>query len=219
MTDRLNEFVIQLSHSFSAIRILEDTLIPTYWTVTAEIIGEKPLDSFEFQFGLEKIKFWFMNIINQSIIFSADNEFAFESLLDTSSNWPVICPSTPTDDILALVWHAKCSALADGAFFIGNFKVKSDTANNLTYIYIGESAPNLPTATDWFAGPSYFDKPWWERGDSSTFDLDPTPDADLSKTPECFFSLDFLKETLQNEPKLLAEVIRPNFKVIKGSKE
>jgi hypothetical protein len=219
MTDRLNEFVVQLSHSFSAIRIIEETLIPTNWKVSIEIIGEKSINSFDFQLGLEKIKFWFMNMINQAIIFSADNEFAFKSLLDTSTNWPVSCPSTPTDDVLALVWHAKCSALAKDAFYIGNIKVTSDTANNLSFIFVGDSEPDLPTSKDWFQGPSYFSEPWWNRDDSSTFDLDPVEGADLNEKPDCFFSLDFLKEKLEIEPKMPAEIIRPSFSVIKGSKE
>lgn len=204
MTDKLDLFAIKYTQHFSAIRILENELLPLYINVSAELIGKIDSDEIEFQLGVAKLDFWFTNIVQDSLIFSVDNRWANETLLETSANFPLITPYEPTDPMLASIFTCKCNALANEKFSVGFMTIESERSN-LTYTYADDVMPDLPSMV---VGRSYYDKPWWNRDDSSTFDVLPPEDGDLNDKPECFFSLDFLRERF-NKP---AEIIRPKFK-------
>ena len=210
-------FIIKYNQSFKAIRIIDNELIPTHISVSADLIGNSSIDSLEFRLGIAKLDFWFSQVINHSIMFACDNKWALEFLLEQSANMPLILPYEPTDDVLATVFNTKCNALSGGAFDVGLFTVE-DEDSSLTFTFADEEATELPGFNDWFPdGRSFYKLPWWHRGDSSSFDVLPAEDDDLSKEPECFFSLDFLKERFIGP----AEIIRPNFKpeIIPGKKK
>ncbi len=217
MASRRNRFLLKYTQSFNAIRILENELSPVRLMVSSEIVGNTPIESPEFRLGIAKIDFWFRNIVHNSIMLSAENEWAMSLLFEQPANIPLMAPYDPTDDVLATLFNCKCNVLANEAFEVGFFGVE-DESSNLIFTYADEELPDLPTTEDWFVGSrSYYDKPWWLRDDSSTFDVLPGDDDDLNSKPDCFFSLDFLREQFHDP----AEVIRPNFKpkVIHGKKK
>lgn len=210
-------FIIKYIQHFKAIRIIEREMFPVWLSVTGELLGNTPIDSPEFKLGIAKLDFFFGHLANKSIMFACDNEWAVEFMLEEASNLPLITPYDPTDDVLATLFVCKCNALADGAFEVAFVGVE-DEHSSITYTYADDELPDLPTIEDWFGGKrAYYNQPWWNRNDSSTFDVLPPDDADLNEKPEFFFSLDFLKEQFQGP----AEIIRPNFKpeVIAGKKK
>ncbi|NJO62368.1 MAG: hypothetical protein HC836_30335 [Richelia sp. RM2_1_2] len=211
-----NKFVLKYSQSFSAIRVVGTELFPIWLHVNAELLGNVAISDVEFQLGIAKMDYWFVNVIHNSVMFSSGNDWAMDCLLEMPANLPFIAPYEPTDDVLAILFNCKCNALSNGAFLVGYFTVE-DENNNISYMYADEDMPDLPLPDEWFGGKkSYYEVPWWHRNDSSTFDITPSETDDLSKKPECFFSLDFLRERFN----VSAEIIKPQFtpKVIAGKK-
>lgn len=215
-----NEFIIHFSNSFKGIRIIEDALYATEWHLKADIFPDETTDNHKFNLGLTKIKFWFEQLVEDSIVFSGLNQWAIDSFVGKSANIPIVCPGEPTDDILTLLLQSKMNALADNAFTVGYVDLKSDSNNGLSFIYIGDTPPNLPSMSEWIGERSYFDQPWWARDDASTLDVVPDEDGDLDEIPEFAFKLDFLEEAIPEMPAQPAKIIRPTFtpKVIKGKK-
>lgn len=213
----LTAFVVKYTQHFKAIRVIDTELFPVWLTVSGELLGNTSIDSPEFKLGISKLDFWFRQLVDNSIMFSCENNWAIDFMLEQSGNLPLITPFEPTDDVLATLFNCKCNALANDAFSVGFFEVE-DEHSSISFTYADDQLPDLPTIESWFGGTkTFYDKPWWHRNDSSTFDILPAEDDDLSEKPDCFFSLDFLKDSYQGP----AEIIKPSFKptVINGKKK
>lgn len=211
-----HSFLIKYTQHFSAIRILNKEMFPVWLTITGDLIGRSAIDSAEFRLSIAKFDFWFSNFVNNSIMFSSDNKWALEFMMEQSENMPLITPYEPTDDVLATLFTCKCNALAANALDVEYVSIE-DERSCLTYTFADDTMPDLPTMDHWIGNRTFFTTPWWHRNDSSTFDILPADDDDLESPPECFFSLDFLKERFQGP----AEIIRPTFKpeIILGKKK
>lgn len=195
-------FIIKYTQKFSAIKVLDTELFPVWLTVSTDLISDISIESSEFKLGIAKLDFWFTNIVQNSLMFSLENDWAID--LDPPQNLPLVTPYEPTDEVLALLFNCKCNALAAGAFEVSFFTVE-DGASSLSFTYADDEMPNLPSFDK---DRSFFSQPWWHRGDSSTFDIMPSENDDITKPPDFFFSLDFLKEKSCGP----AEIIRPSFK-------
>lgn len=221
MEEDLDEDIlyINFSQKFRAIRILGNECYITNWTLRAnvygELFGEDEIDNLNI--ATMKVKFWFDNIVNDSIIFAKSNDWAVSAFL--SDNDPltdtniILVPDDPTDDKLALVFQAKMNALGNPVGF-SDIELESDNARGLSFTYVGETDRLLPSIEDWTIA-EHLGQPWWNRDDASTFD---SPNL----TAESIFDLNFLVDTVippVPRPTTSAKIIKPEFRVIEGKKK
>jgi hypothetical protein len=176
---------IHYTLNFSLCRLVENLLVPSVFKVKAEV---DILDESGVELAMRKITYWLETVVSSSIAVAANNAIGFQMLLDESStprlqNPMMICPDEPTDNHLCVLLQSKLQSLANGAFAVGMIELSSDNAEGLVFTYVGDSEDVLPGMDQWLAGPTWFEKPWWERDDASTFDTLAPDGADLTKKP------------------------------------
>lgn len=225
----VNELYLHYKTKFKATRIMGNTIYPTNFKLEAEVwldmddLSQEDKD-FNLNLTLIKIDFFFKNIIDNSIMFAQSNDWASEFLIKDNAvivdNNIFSCPSDPSDDHLAMLFQSKMTALSKGYVVFGGIQLTSDNSRGLSFTFVGDGVNALPDMIDWVGEVSYFEEPWWDRDDSSTYDIIPPEDADLSEKPDFAFDLDFLGQSLKPiNPENVNNIVRPKFKptVIKGS--
>lgn len=199
MTDMTDDAPEALYISFNTeakiVRVLDNTIYPSRLSIRAEIDPHEDATEQVLAQVMGKIRFWFDSLVAKSIAFAFDNETALTMFIDgegrnRTGNLIMITPGDPTDEVLAAVFQAKMTALANGMVEFGLVEVKSDNVVGLSFTFVGEGANVLPNMRDWIGERTYFSKPWWCRNDASTLDVIPPPEADLSQPPPWAFSLD-----------------------------
>ncbi len=189
-------------------RMLDDIILPTTITINMNFTVLEHQRIFE---GVEKINYWFDNYIKNSIVFSAGNEVATKMLFSDGSpslaNLYVAFPYEPIETVLMYVFQAKCDALADGAFFVASMEMETSAEDNLKIAFVGDPLGELPSLKAFVPVDQYwFESPWWERDDISTFDVIPSGNEDFTKTPEWAKKIKFDNHT---EPVVLHGDFKP----------
>ncbi len=219
--DDTETLFISFSIDTKITRVTGNTLIPSKISIRADVNPTEDADEVDLNLALSKIKFWYESLVTKSIAFNQCNEHAMAMFIDPTgknrtSNLLMLTPGDPTDEVLAALFQAKMTALANGAIEFGLVEVKSDNLAGLSFIFVGDGESALPDIEEWIGERSFFDKPWWCRNDASTLDIVPPEDADLTKKPAWAFSLD---ATAHPKPET-GIVVRPAFRptVIAGGK-
>lgn len=219
--DSVDVLYINFTQKFRAIRIIDNECFITNWTLKANVFNMDDANNSALNLSTVKIKFWFENIVEDSLIFARTNEWAAKAFLgedglpSTSTNI-ILTPEDPTDDKLALILQNKMNSLASENVMFNSIELESDNARGLSFLYVGETETHLPGPEDWIEPNALID-PWWARDDASTFDS-------TTDEPKYANSLDFLKEVIMTPipiPTHNSELIRPDFnlRVIKGTKK
>jgi hypothetical protein len=212
---------VQITCSFDVkmIRIVENVLIPSNLIITAEVFVVGGTGSEDVDTAFTKIRFWFESLLSRCVAFCRENTAATEMVSDVSGlnrtgNALMLTPDDPSDEHLAALFQSKMTALGDDVLAFRNVCIKSDNVLGLSFMFIGEPEDFLPDNTEWLGEKNIFEKPWWERNDSSMLDI-----SDLKEIPAWAYSLDFLG---QNARQVHAgTVIRPKFSptIIPGGRE
>lgn len=230
------DLFVTLSLDFKAIRVIENQLIPTTWQLKTQIIWNEVEDledqeaedrhDYATQLAITKTRFWFDHMINGSVLFSRNNEWALRAFLDdtgvqTVQNHLVVLPDDPVDSLLAEIFQSKMNAFAAGALEYGYVDLTADDTNGFSFLFVGAGEYNLPSIEEWVGPRSHFSKPWWARNDASTIDVIPEESDDLKIPPSFAYSLDFLGDGLRGEQTPTARIIKPEFRpeVINGGKK
>lgn len=218
------EIYIHFKSKFKALRLIEKCLFANKYELRTDILLKTEGltdENIEYQTNLAVTKFNFFidEILSDAIFISMYDDWATEHIIKegelTLNNNIIACPFVPTDDKIAILIQSKLSALGKGYVIVNNLTIETDNPSGMYFTHIGQPSLVLPTMEEWIGTHSYFDKPWWERDDGSTYDLTPEPDADLSQTPPYAYSLDFLAKTFNyNGNDAHNKVIRPNFRPV-----
>lgn len=221
--DFLTDAFTWMNFKFKTVRIVDNIITAHVNKLKAEVMVKENCSEQELSIALEKIHFWFENIVSTSIMFCRDNEFALDMMFDDNGkqrtgNFPMVFPDDPTDDHIAMVFQAKLNALGNECILFGPIEMSSDTRENLTCCFAGHGEFYLPTMAEWVGDRSYHDKPWWSRNDGSTLDMIPSPDADVTKPPHFGYDMSFIEKQFLKEQSEAAIIIRPEFnpRVISG---
>lgn len=194
MEDGEDTLYIHYTFDFSLCRLIDNLIVPSTCKVKAEV---DILDENLVELAMRKINYWLDSVVSGCIAVAANNSIAFQMLLDENStprlqNPMMICPDEPTDSNLCVLLQSKLQALAGGAFAVGVIELSSDNAEGLGFTYVGDSEDILPKMSEWINGPTWFDVPWWERDDASTFDTIAPEGSDLSEKPVWAYDLGFV---------------------------
>lgn len=183
------------------IRLIGTLMVPTTMTVSFSIARGEDAEDAKIDLSLQKVRYWFENVVSKTIAISQDNPTAFELLLDDDgnphlANHFLLCPDEPRDEMLATVFQAKFNALSNGAIIVAAVDITTDNLNGLHFSIAGDHTAFLPaTMEDWIGETSYFDVPWWARDDASTFDVYVMKEAEKANKPSWAYSLDFLDKS------------------------
>jgi hypothetical protein len=157
----------------------------------------------EIVFCLEKIQYWIDHVLDNSVMFSVSNKTArsiFLSENQAPDNMMIITPDDPDDDMFLAVVLAKLQALGGDHITFGSLELTRPNRMGISSIIFNgadkEPCSLLPSGEDWFgdAPRRYFDKPWWERDDGSSFDALPSDNQDHTVRPAWAFDFEFLRE-------------------------
>lgn len=199
--DDICELYLTYTIDVKMIRLIGAMMIPTNLTIALSIARGEDAEDHKIELALNKARYWFDNIVSKTIAISQDNPTAFELLLDDDgsphlNNMFLLCPDEPRDEMLATLFQAKVNALADGAIYVVGIDILTDNLNGLSFSLAGDHSIFLPkTMEDWLGDTSYFDVPWWDRDDASTFDVYVVKESDKATTPSWAYSLDFLDKS------------------------
>jgi hypothetical protein len=210
---------------FKTIRIVDNTFTSHVNRLKAEIVMDEEATETDVNITLEKIHFWFDQILSNSILFNRENEYALSIMFDDTGaqfteNFPMLFPCEPSDDNLARVLHSKINAFGADKVAFGMIELTSDNRERLTCTFTGYGEWELPDMNAWVGERAYYDKPWWARNDGSTLDVIPGPEADLTAIPKVGFDISFIEERFKRSGEDVAIIVRPQFKpeVISGGK-
>jgi hypothetical protein len=227
VSDFISDTMLEFNFKISLVRLLDNTFIPSRIKVRAQTFITDDADEEKIEAAFVKIEYWLDRIVNRSIAFSQGNPSALEMLIDQgginrTANMLMLTPDDPVDQLLAVLFQSKFTALSAGALTFGAVRVSSDNVAGLSFTYMGDNEGMLPTMEKWIGQKrSFFEVPWWERDDASTLDVRPLEDADLTKPPEWAYSLDFLLRADDEEDQKQPTILRPTFrpKIIDGGKK
>jgi hypothetical protein len=190
------DYITELKLKTTVVRIIDKMFIPCTLRLKAELFINPDSDPEQTDLALTKIKYWFEHIVSRCIIFDHLNSFAINALIkdgkSLTTNILMVTPRNPNDQHLAELFQCKLAALSAGHLGIGMVEITSDNVMGLTFTFIGSGFESLPTIEQWVGKIRYFDDPWWARDDSSTLDIQPNEDADLTIKPAFAQNLDFL---------------------------
>lgn len=202
------------------VRIIGTMMMPVSINIKTEIF---PMEGAEAKLSetLSKIKYWFDNVVDQSVAFSGGNS-ELSGLLVTKEgnnsldNNYLMTPGEPTDDLLTALFQAKMAALGKDVILVEGCEINTNNNLGLKFTIVGDPLELLPAMEEWIGERTFFDEPWWNRDDASSMDLMPDDDADLNDKPKWAFSIE-IKAPQQHESEVVRHDFRP--KVIDGGRK
>ena len=227
-SDLPNQLLVTLRQEFNAVRILNSRLNPVNFEIKIDLFNrDDESDDYQnrMEIAIAKIEYWF-KVINRSIIFSIENEWAATRFLTeydySSENNIILCPDMPLDSVLCELFLCKIKALVGDVFLISTIEIKASDARGLTFLFMGsDPGSDFPNATDWLGEHNYFNKPWWNRDDASSLDLYVDETIDLTQIPLWAHSMSHVVDSIRNPTANVSKIVRAEFRptVIKGGKE
>lgn len=199
-----NQFIINLKYSFIGIRVLGQRLFPTNFELNMPVFYSSE-DSLEYEEKmtntLKKMKL-FNSLLNNSLIIASTNQWAIDKFLSTNddldekTNNIILCPNDVSDATLCELFLAKYKSLMGDIFHSDSCELKISDSN-MIFTFVGSlPCDTFPNKDEWLSERNWFDKPWWFRNDSSTIDVIPGDDEDITILPHWSLRLEKRSNTI-----------------------
>lgn len=120
--------------------------------------------------GFQKIVYLLTDIINESIVYAPEQIPLMEKYFADYDNNFLVLPMI-SETMLIECLHSKFNALLDENTYTDFIGLKDNFAG-LGYSYLNDETNDydLPVDNSWVGEFPFWDRPWWERYDSTTFD-------------------------------------------------
>lgn len=120
--------------------------------------------------GFQKIVYLLTDIINESIVYAPEQIPLMEKYFADYDNNFLVLPII-SETMLIECLHSKFNTLLDEHTYTDFIGLKDNFAG-LGYSYLNDESNDydLPVDNTWVGEFPFWDKPWWERYDSTTFD-------------------------------------------------
>lgn len=181
-------------------RVFDTTIDSRLATFKIEMSQHEEVDRKDFDMLMDKVRVWFSEVMNSSLMFNCSNLYGFNCIfsegVQVSSNYPMVFPGEPTDEMIAMLVQAKLNAFASPvAITFGAVEMETflPPDEQITSVYLGWAIDELPSMTDWIGERAYHDSPWWARNDGCTIDIMPTPDEEVLVAPEQGFDMSIIE--------------------------
>lgn len=164
---------VRIFHKFSAIRVVEDELIPVNIDLTVTMMSYEDTDDRDaVTAAYRRVNLWLEANLIDVIIVDTQNEFGM-TIASHVGNVVLMCPDAPSDDILAQVIHHKLSVISNNSLYVGQLGLhSSDSQSEYVFENAGTTGYLLPkTVGEYISVPSLYDVPWWARDDGFCFEL------------------------------------------------
>ena len=165
---------------------------------------------------IKAMKLWIESFLDGCVAISAGSDIDTTTFEKISNN-VMICPDHPHDYLLLLLIHSKMNAIGGGEIIVQQSTLSADSGEGFSNTVSGTTEEWLPSMSEWMGPRHFHDRPWWERSDSSTMDMKPEDDDDLSDIPELgmdLISLVSSKQAAEDKDASgnVAEIIKPVFR-------
>ena len=121
--------------------------------------------------GFQKVVYMLNEIINESIVYTPDQISLMEKYFCDYDNNFVVLPLI-SETMLIECLHSKFNVITDESTYVDYISLR-DKSTNLGYSYVNDSEEeeyDLPVDNTWIGEFPFWDLPWWQRYDSTTFD-------------------------------------------------
>jgi len=120
--------------------------------------------------GFQKIVYLLTDIINESIVYAPEQIPLMEKYFAEYDNNFFVLPII-SETMLIETLHSKFNSVVDDNTFVDFISLKDKSAQlGYTYLNDGPGDYDLPVDNTWIGDFPFWDRPWWERYDSTTFD-------------------------------------------------
>ena len=179
---------MSLEYDFAGIRILNGSLIPVDWHISADLVamdkkGKLSAEELEYNatVAYQKLFFWLDTNLPNIVIVDVNNPEDLY-IANLSANIMMYCPATPYDDVIVQLLHSKLSVLADNSLFVGDLRIKaSDMTVRYTYA-LDVGGYSMPKTTEEYypEGKTRDALPWWSRNDGFSFEFVRPDESELT---------------------------------------
>lgn len=172
--------------------------------------------------SFSKILYFLENVVDESFIFKKDIMDAMNKYVATTFENNLILMPSLEENILVLALHSKMNAIAIQSR-IERIQLK-DLDLQLSYDYYSDEfddvAPALPSMDDWMGELSFWQEPWWNRPDASTYDNCAESPEELTAIKKKIEEGDESTENIHTQAfEVLEAEIRSLFKRARDAKE
>ena len=150
-----------------------------------------------------KIKFFIENLMHQSIMTHPTAKVNLAHI----ENKIVMLPHPPSNDVIAMVLHAKLNSIVSEHIDVISVRVGSKAIDPvISYTHADDEYPGLPPLSEWVKEDDYYyGAPWWFRNSTDTDEIEVTEETDLTKLRESDTILDDLEKAILGELKIEQE--------------
>tara|TARA_B110000285_G_scaffold3959_1_gene4239 strand:+ start:2577 stop:3242 length:666 start_codon:yes stop_codon:yes gene_type:complete len=150
-----------------------------------------------------KIKFFIENLMHQSVLTHPTAKVNMSNI----DNKIVMLPHPPSNDVIAMVLHAKLNSIVSEHIDVISVRVGSKAIDPvISYTHADDEYPGLPLLSEWVQEDDYYyDAPWWFRNSTDTDEIEVTEETDLTKLRESDTILDDLEKAILGELKIEQE--------------
>ena len=161
---------------------------------------------------ITRMKFWLDNCLDNCIVLPMDSEHGVQ-LVEGLENPVMFAPADPNDFLVQVMVHAKLHAIGAGLVNLAGSHMTSDISNGFGIWFEGDPDELLPAQKDWMGPRTYFELPWWHRGDASMIDIPCRDEDDITTKPDIILDwYSLMKNPDADTDGPSAEIIRPQFK-------
>lgn len=119
--------------------------------------------------AFQKISYFIEDIISNSICYTLDDKHLVDRFFADYNNNFLTLP-TPSELSLVETLHCKFNTLCGEYTYVDSVEI-IDTYSNLSVFYLTDDEDySLPEQKDFAGDLAFFEKPWWNRYDTTTFD-------------------------------------------------
>lgn len=222
MDDLESGVFIRYKCQMNFVRVITNYISPCEATITCDLLLAPDVSQFDLNVrnALERMKAWIA--MKENGLFYSNNNPLGKHIAnfkdeddDVVHNEQVLFPYEPVDDAIALFFMKKFNAICHGFITIASVSIEATDSEGIEITAFGDHDGYFPTMTEWMGESTFFNKPWWDRADSSS--IDTVKEEHSEETPDYATPLTetFTVETQE------AKILRPTFKprIIDGDRD
>ena len=138
-------------------------------TMSAEDMGTKAM------IGFQRLKLWLEGMLEHLVIIDIHSDL-LEVIQKKAINQIMLVPGKPDDALLAVLLHAKISAIVEGLLEIYTISLKATDTDFIERIYRCPSKQYPLPGIEYFPGESVYKTPWWTRPTIDVCDYEKSDD-------------------------------------------
>lgn len=138
-------------------------------TMSAEDMGARAM------IGFQRLKAWLEGMLEHLVIIDIHSNL-LEAIQEKANNQIMLVPGKPDDALLAVLLHAKISAIVEDLLEIYTISLKATDTDFIERIYRCPNKQYPLPGIEYFSGESVYETPWWTRPTIDVCDYEKSDD-------------------------------------------